>query len=157
MPNIEIDIADKIATVRGYPSIVLGNDDYSITFHFDAEWSGYTSKTLVLSMLSAKTGMLQTKEILFQGDTVNLPAILNTGEIEIGVYAGDLKTSSNTVITCYGVINPADNPHPNPAPDVYAQLLAYLKGMAGAGVIGKTVAKCHGVNADIIGIAETED
>lgn len=158
MPNIEIDIAQKIATVRGYPSIVLGNDDYSITFYFDSEWSGYTSKTLVLSLLSAKTGMLQTKEILFHGDTVNLPAILNTGEISIGVYAGDLKTSTNAIITCYGVVNPANNPHPNPEPDVYTQLLAYLLSLGGA-VSGKTAIVIEGAGAGDCGattIIETE-
>ena len=152
MQMIEIDIVNKVATVRGYPSIVLGNNDYSVKFYFDSEWDGYTSKTLSISMLSAKTGMLQTKEILFQGDTVDLPAILNTGEISISVSAGDALKSSNAVVVCFGEINPSSNPHPNPEPNVYSQLMEYLAGLQGGGA-GFSIALNSGASAGAAGAA----
>lgn len=154
MPNIEIDVVNKVASVNGYPTIVLGNDDYSLTFNFDSEWSGYTSKTLVLSMLSSKTGMIHTHEIMFQGSTVNLPAVFDTGEVNIGVSAGDIKTTTNAIITCYGTINTDNNPHLEPTPQsIYQQLLAYLAGLQGGGAAaGLTILQLYGEAADAAGV-----
>ena len=154
MPTIEIDIANKIAKPRGSQQIILGNNDYSIKFYFDSQWSAYTYKTIELSMLSVKTGMLQKKEILFSGDTVDLPEILNTRQISVNVYAGDIRTSSSAIISCTGDIDPTNNPHPNPEPDVYAQLLNLLRSLQGGSPVCMPVRHPGGAVGGIAGIPE---
>ena len=68
---------------------------------------------------------------MFSGDEVALPVIQNERYIRIGVYAGDLRTTTSAVIFCRRCITDGSGSPADPTPDVYAQLMALLNDRIG--------------------------
>lgn len=92
---LHIDVANKVATCRKRDgNIVCGNSDYQIKFSFDSEWNAYPKKTARF----IRGG--QFDDVEFTGDTCTVPIITNTDRVEVGVYAGNLKTTTSAVIGC---------------------------------------------------------
>lgn len=93
---LNVDIVNKIATYqkRG-GNIVCGNSDYTIKFTFDSEWIDYPEKTARFIWNGSFT------DVDFTGDYCTVPIIYDTDEVEVGVYAGELKTTTSAYIGCY--------------------------------------------------------
>lgn len=93
---LHVGVANKIATFQKRDGcIVCGNSDYQIQFTFDSEWNAHTGKTARFIWNG------QFVDVDFTGDTCNVPIIQNTYEVKVGVYAGDLRTTTSAVISCY--------------------------------------------------------
>ncbi len=93
---LHVDVVNKIATFQkrgGY--IVCGNSDYKIKFSFDSEWSDYTEKTARFIWNGRFT------DVDFTGAFCPVPIIYDATEVEVGVYAGELKTTTSAFIGCY--------------------------------------------------------
>lgn len=131
MPEIDITVRDKIAQAQGSPEIVCGNSDYTVTFDLDAEWDAYDIKTAQFKFF--ENGVPRCYEVAFTGDSVPVPAVYDTGELLIGVYAGDIRTSTPARVPCLPCISDGTIPHPDPPPDVYQQLLALLETLDSGG------------------------
>ena len=100
---------------------VCDNDDYVVRFQFDAEWDGYEHKTARFVTENGYT------DVLFTGTECTMPPLANVQWVEVGVYAGDLKTSTPAYISIDRSILCGDNAvHPEPPEDVYNQLLGRL-------------------------------
>lgn len=125
MPNIDVTITDKVAKTQGAPCIICGNSDYTVTFAFDAEWAEHNNKTA--RFVYAAGGRMQYTEKLFQGDTCPVPVLSGVTEVYVGVYAGDLRTTTPARIPCQHSILCGDPVHADPPPDVYHQLLEMLE------------------------------
>lgn len=95
MLTLPVSVRNRVAT---YPQrcgrIVCGNSDYSIQFTFDEEWEAYKIKTARFIWNG------HYKDIEFKGDTCAVPIISNTDSLLVGVYAGDLRTTTSAVIDC---------------------------------------------------------
>ena len=124
MPNIQITVRGKTAQPEGAPVIVCGNSDYTVTFAFDNEWLQYTAKTARFCFM--QNGVRRYYDVLFEGDTVSVPVLSDVYEVEIGVYAGDIHTSTPARIPCARSVTDGAPVHADPQPDVYNQLLEYL-------------------------------
>lgn len=145
MPDITITVSDKIAAATGSPVIVCGNSDYTINFDFDSEWDAYTAKTA--RFVFCVNGSLLCQDVLFEGDTCAAPPFYNTDSVAVGVYAGDIHTTTPARIPCAHCITDSTPVHPDPAPDVYTQILTYLAGMETAGlIIGEAVLLADGTD-----------
>ena len=156
MPDIQITIANKTATVQGSPTIICGNSDYKINFSFDSEWGDYTAKTMRLRFY--QNGVLRRYDAVFTGNTVALPALYDIPEVEIGVYAGNIRTTTPARVQCDTGITDGDPTHDAPTSDVYQQLMAYLAGLQGGGEqVGISELEFIGTDLSTIGIAETEE
>lgn len=129
MPDIQITVRNKIAQVQGNPEIVCGNSDYTVTFDFDAEWNAYETKTAHFSFL--ENGVPRYFDVIFTGNSVQIPAVWNTCEMLIGAYAGDIRTTTAAAVPCVPCITDDQPVHPDPPPDVYAQIVELLEGMHG--------------------------
>lgn len=96
MKNLNIAVANKVASYcqrDGF--IVCGNSDYQITFTFDSEWNSHDKKTARFKWNGGY------RDIAIKDDnTVDVPIIENTTEIEIGVYVEDLSTTTPALIPC---------------------------------------------------------
>lgn len=91
--QIEIIIREKIArTVDKHAFAVCGNSDYTVKFDFDSEWDSYETKTARFKYNGSYT------DVPFSGDTCPMPVITNAYRVEIGVYAGELRTSSPALL-----------------------------------------------------------
>ena len=96
--NININIANKHGTLQGAPVVICGNSDYNITFNFDEEWAEVTKKTA--RFVYTFGGKVWYKDVDFTGDTVAVPVFTNIVEVRVGVYAGNLRTTTPVRIPC---------------------------------------------------------
>lgn len=126
MPDINITVADKIAHAAGSPVIVCGNSDYVLNFTLDSEWNDYGTKTARFEY--AADGVLKYQDIVFSGLTVSAPIITGAAFVEIGLYAGDLHTTTPARIPCRRSILCDSPTHADPPKDVYNQLMELLSG-----------------------------
>lgn len=122
---IRISVNNKIAALQDDTLIINGNSDYVIKFDFDSEWDAYETKTARFMTARGYT------DVVFSGDEVALPVIQNGRYIRIGVYAGDLRTTTPAVIFCRRCITDGSGSPADPTPDVYAQLMALLNDRIG--------------------------
>lgn len=93
---LNVDVVNKIATFQKRGGcIVCGNSDYQIRFTFDSEWSEFPTKTARFITNG------QFTDVDFTGDYCAVPILYDTTEVEVGVYAGELKTTTSAFIGCY--------------------------------------------------------
>lgn len=95
---IKIDIVNKRPEVVGTPCIICGNSEYVIEFTFDDEWIEYSSK--VARFVYVQFGAVKYQEVTFTGNLVEVPILSSVKEVLIGVYAGELKTTTPARIPC---------------------------------------------------------
>ena len=95
MRTLHISVLDKKATYLSRDGdIVCGNSDYLIEFAFDAEWNAHTEKTARFIW----NGTYQ--DVPFSGTACYIPVITHATELKVGVYAGELRTTTTATITC---------------------------------------------------------
>ena len=133
MPRVDITVENKVARTSGTPEIVCGNNDYALVFDFDDEWSMYEEMTARFAWCDLKTGKIKHTDVLFSGDTVLMPALYDTAAVAVGVYAGNIHTTTPARIPCARCITDGEPLHEDPDPDVYEQLLEYLESLGKGG------------------------
>lgn len=121
MPVIKININNKIPTAAENYIIVCGNSDYVINFAFDEEWNSHPLKTAQFNYLS--DGKLNSVPVIFEGSECAVPVLKNTSYVEIGVFAGNLQTTSILTIPCRRSILCKTGTPPAPENDVYSVIL----------------------------------
>lgn len=123
MPEINIMIKNKIATKSNNVTYICDNSDYVINFDFNDEWDAYDTKTERFAYGGQYT------DIIFVGNRCNVPVITNTYAFHIGVFAGDLHTTTPVRVPCRKSILSSASIHVDPTPDVYDQLMELIKGL----------------------------
>lgn len=123
MPDISVLVKNKIAIGDG-TKIICGNSDYIVDFSFDAEWDEYETKTM-----RVKNGNRSYTDVVFVGDRCALPIIADKACIEIGVFAGNLHTTSGAYFDCIGSIRCGAGAPTDPVPSVYDQIMAKLNSL----------------------------
>ena len=123
MKNLKITVVNKVATFcqRG-GFIVCGNSDYQITFAFDAEWNEYPVKTARFKWNDTYT------DVPFEGSIVNVPIIQGTSQVEVGVFSGELHTTTPAEIPCVKSILCGYGTPAAPPDDVYSQIIEMING-----------------------------
>ena len=122
MQTIKINIVDKVATAEGNPFIVCGNSDYTILFNFDKAWDGYNAKTARFSY--EQDGEEIIAEVPFAGNSCKAPVIQNSKRVDIGVYAGDILSTTRCRVNCRASILDGEGiEHEEPPEDVYNQMI----------------------------------
>lgn len=135
---IAINISNKHALVQGTPSIVCGNDSYIINFTFDEEWTGQEYKTA--RFVYVQDGEVKYTDVVFTGTLVEVPPLLNTREVMVGVYAGDLQTSTPARIPCEPSIRCGTGAPEDPTPSQYDQIMELLNAGGSGGGGGESFA-----------------
>ena len=134
--NINVNITNKHCAVQGAPVIVCGNSDYTMTFTFDAEWDNAGEKTARFSYI--RDGVRRYQDVKLEGDKVAVPPVYGTKGLQVGVYSGDLVTSTPGRIPCEksiicGTVAPEDL-YPGPAQELRTemdQMMGSVTQMAG--------------------------
>ena len=117
MHTIAITIRDKIAAVLNDVEIVCGNTDYVAEFDFDPEWVSENVKTARF-----ETGKGYT-DVVFTGTSCPFPALHDTTICKVGVFAGNLRTTTPAYIRCQKSILCGEGSPAEPEQDVYHQLI----------------------------------
>lgn len=118
MKTINVLVRDKIASAVGDIVYICGNSDYIINFDFDAEWDAYGVKTARFVHDGSYI------DVVFTGNQCAMPVIRKAYGIYVGVYAGDLRTTTAAHIPSVPSILSADGTPAEPPDDVYAQITA---------------------------------
>lgn len=88
MPEILIDIRNKIPTLLSPVEIVTDNTDYTVRFTWDSEWEAAGIKTV---FFVSATG--ENMPVVMEGNTCAVPMITAWRALYIGVQAGELHTT----------------------------------------------------------------
>lgn len=119
---IEVNISNKIARLVNEDTVgVCGNSDYMIQFNFDDEWKPYETKTARFKFNGKYT------DVVFTGNQCAMPVIYNTYSVEIGVYAGDLHTTTSALLKMKKSVLCDGGTPSDPTPSVYDQIMELLK------------------------------
>lgn len=119
MPHIKIKIKEKIAQSHNF-YIVCGNSDYIVQFEFDEEWENEAVKTARFVWNG------QYKDVVFEGDSCDMPIINDASKVTVGVFAGNLRTTTPAVIACRKSILSEFAEPEKPSEDVYTQITTLL-------------------------------
>lgn len=131
MPEIIVTVREKIAQISGTPEIVCGNSDYAAVFDLDSEWSAYDLKTARFAWMDMKANTIRHADVIFEGTSAVVPVLYDTDQVLIGVYAGDIHTTTPARVPCCRCITDSEPYHPEPPADIYTQLLQYLDDLIG--------------------------
>lgn len=126
MPDINITVAHKVA-VSDTTTIVCDNSDYMVHWTLDDEWSAYDTKTMRTIYMD---GTYEDK--VFSGDTIALPVCTVPGAVQIGLFAGDIRTSRVAILRALPSVRSAAGAPADPPDSVYDQLMELINGMGGA-------------------------
>lgn len=154
MPVLNITVREKIAQTSGTPEVVCGNSDYVAVFDLDEEWESYYAKTMRVAWLDIPTGKPRYADVAFSGLSATLPVIADAYEIAVGIYAGDIRTTTPARIPCARCITDGSAEHPAPAPDVYEQIIELLEAIShpiGFGATGDATMILDGIQLCLIG------
>lgn len=122
--TITIQVRGRIASVRDAPEIVCGNNDYVLQFDWDSEWDAFESATCCIVCFTAD-GEARSEITVSEG-TVALPALHNVSAIEVGLTAGDVRTTTPARISCLPCITDGNAAEAAPVFDVYNAMMEYL-------------------------------
>lgn len=118
MHYINITVREKSARADDRARIVCGNSDYAVRFDFDEEWEAYDLKT---ARFITEGGFFT--DVQFTGSDCAVPVLTGTRTLLVGVFAGDVRTTTPAYIPAIPCITDNGGIHAAPPPDVYAQLM----------------------------------
>lgn len=120
MPTIIITVRNKGAYTAGGQYYVCANSDYTVTFDFDEEWADYDVKT---ARFVYQAGFM---DVVFSGNICPFPQINDAEIIHVGVYAGDLQTTTPAIVQARrSILSGSETPQP-PQEDVYNRIMEEL-------------------------------
>ena len=117
---LRIEVRNKIARLVNCDEfLVCGNNDYEVHFDFDEAWNEHHAKT-ALFVFGDETIKQPFKDNICDG-----VAIEKATRCYIGVFSGDLVTTTKAEVKCVPSIRDiAKTPKP-PKEDVYNKLINY--------------------------------
>ena len=121
MPQLLCKIEDKIAKPLN-DLMVCNNSDFTIKFYFDEQWEELPVKT---ARFIWGKGLYQ--DIVFEGDVCKVPVISNTKHMAVGVFAGNISTSTPAIFNCRKTILDGIGVPAPPSEDVYNQIIELLE------------------------------
>ena len=117
---INITIRDKIA-VADKSLYICGNSDFIVHFDFDADWKEYDTKTARFIGVDGTY-----KDVVFDGNECPMPILSDTYLVKVGVYAGNLRTTTSAMVSAKKSILCGGNIPAAPTDDVYNQIMTKL-------------------------------
>lgn len=133
---ITVTVRDKIARAEAGARVVCGNSDYAVRFDLDAEWAEYSVKT---ARFVGDGG--SCTDVQFEGSDCAVPILRNTRTLLVGVFAGNLRTTTAALIHAVPCITDPDGTPADPTPDVYAQLMERFNAMEAPAAVLYTAQK----------------
>ena len=125
MPEINITVDNKIAIKADETEYICSNSDFVVNFNFDSEWEAYETKT---ARFSHNGGYI---DVVFSGSQCAVPIIKDTYCFFVGVYAGNLHTTTPARVPCKLSILCGSSAPAAPTDDVYNQIMEKLNDISG--------------------------
>lgn len=122
-----IEVRDKIATLKSKNfNLVGGNNDYDVVFDFDEDWQDLNAKTAIFVFDNENPVYVP-----FEGNVCAGVAINDATMCLIGVFSGDLRTTTPAVVDCVyrSILDEANGTPAPPKEDVYNQIIELINGI----------------------------
>lgn len=114
--------------------VVGDNTDYLAQFVFDEEWGGKTKTARFINNDE------YVDVILDENDSCYIPLeVMKSGNMNVGVYAGNLTTTTPVKVKITASILEDDGLPADPTPDVYMQLAAKIQEIKDASVSNEEI------------------
>lgn len=130
MPTINVTVRNKIAKSQPPAFIVCGNSDYTAVFDLDDEWAEFPNRVAVFVYYAGRER--RNERVIFDGDECPIPTLRGVRAVEVGLEAGNIRTTTPARIRCFGCITDAAGTPQEPEDDVYRQILSRVDGTAQA-------------------------
>lgn len=130
MPTINVTVRNKIAKSQPPAFIVCGNSDYTAVFDLDDEWAEFPNRVAVFVYQVGRER--RNERVIFDGDECPIPTLRGVRAVEVGLEAGNIRTTTPARIRCFGCISDAAGTPQEPDEDVYGQILERADNMAQA-------------------------
>lgn len=117
--TINVSVQNKIAAADG-TIYICGNSDYLVEFDFDREWDAYEHKTARFIH-----GTTYTDQV-FSGNLCPVPVLYNITSFRLGVFAGELSTTTPASVYAKKSILCDSGIPADPPISVYSQIMALL-------------------------------
>ena len=130
MPTINATVRNKIAKSQPPAFIVCGNSDYTAVFDLDDEWAEFPNRVAVFVYYAGRER--RNERVIFDGDECPIPTLRGVCAVEVGLEAGNIRTTTPARIRCFGCITDAAGTPQEPEDDVYRQILSRVDGTAQA-------------------------
>lgn len=130
MPTINVTVRNRIATAQRWQCIICGNSDYIVDFDLDDEWNDMPNKVVVF--VTNTRGNIRHERVLFDGSTCGLPVLRGVNMVDIGIEAGDIRTTTPAHVKCEACITDRAGMPQEPENNVYGQILAMTTDIAQA-------------------------
>lgn len=135
--EIRVHITDRIAEANDDAKIICGNSGYTVEFTFDDEWTNYLIKTVRFEWFDTLSGQKRHVDRPYVSGPLAIPteATQDCYELLIGAYAGNLLSSTAARVPCERCCTDGATFHGDTeSPDVYAELLDALQGLASGSI-----------------------
>ena len=119
--ELKIKVRNKIAK-GGDERVVCGNSDYLVRFDLDEEWAKHQAKTMRVEYTDGTY-----TDVVFSGEVAALPVLRNRERAFVGLYAGNIRTSTPAELKCEKCISDDGGTPAAPEENVYDQLMALLE------------------------------
>lgn len=120
MREIFVTIRQRLASLAGGQAYICGDGDSWVVFDLDDEWSSLPVRT---ARFQTESGYTDT---VFRGNRCPIPVIGYARRLEVGLYAGNVRTTTPAPIPLVeGIRSAWGTPEP-PAPTVFDQLMELL-------------------------------
>jgi len=126
---LPINIRGRIAEYTEKEKFICYNSGYMLRFTFDSEWDSYTAKTAQVRYLTEEDGWVK-HDIVFSGTDCPLPVIPKADALYVGVYAGNIRTSTEALIPCFPSALSEEGAPATPPEDVYGQIMEKMDTIA---------------------------
>jgi hypothetical protein len=128
---INVSIKDRQTIVDGDPFIICGNSDYVMRFEFDAEWDNYQTRTA--RFVYTRRNTVKFQDVIFTGNEAQIPALFSVTSVTVGVFAGNLRTTTPARIPCRLSVRCGTGSPDNPTPSQYDRIMELLASL-GSGI-----------------------
>lgn len=119
-----IDVKDKIACLQNKnEKLVCGNNDYEIVFNFDEDWENHNVKTALFVFAD------KTVPKVFNGNVCEGISIEKSQVCYVGVFSGDLITTTYAQIDCLASIRDIGGVPRQPTKDEYNQIIDLINNL----------------------------
>ena len=120
----QIEVKEKIARLVNCDEfLVCGNSDYEVHFEFDDAWKEYPAKTALFVFGNT------TIEKPFYGNVCEGVSVEGVTRCYVGVFSGDLVTTTKAEIQCLQSIRDIAKAPKQPTPDKYNEIIDLINGL----------------------------
>lgn len=120
MKEIHVTVRDGAAFQTDHTAYIAGDGETWVVFALEDDWSQYPAK---VARFQTESGY---QDVMFRGERCHMPVFTYAQKLEVGLYAGNLRTTTPARLFVRPGIRSAWGAPADPEPNLFDQLLECL-------------------------------